>query len=49
MNALRRRWWILALIFVAIVLNYVDRQILSVLKPTLKAHFGFDEYCRSKP
>ena len=43
MNPLRRRWWILALIFVAIVLNYVDRQILSILKPTLKAHFGFDD------
>ena len=39
----RRRWLILALIFVAIVLNYVDRQILSILKPDLKAHFGFDD------
>ena len=38
-----RRWLILALIFVAIVLNYVDRQILSILKPDLKAHFGFDD------
>ena len=43
MNPLRRRWWILALIFCAIVLNYIDRQILSVLKPTLKAEFGFDD------
>jgi MFS transporter, ACS family, hexuronate transporter len=43
MNPLRRRWWILGLIFVAIVLNYVDRQILSILKPTLKTHFGFDD------
>jgi ACS family hexuronate transporter-like MFS transporter len=43
MSPLRRRWWILALIFGAIVLNYVDRQILSILKPTLKAHFGFDD------
>lgn len=41
--ALRRRWWILALIFCAIVLNYVDRQILSILKPTLKSEFGFDD------
>lgn len=41
--ALRRRWWILGLLFVAIVLNYVDRQILSILKPTLKAEFGFDD------
>ena len=43
MTPLRRRWWILGLIFVAIVLNYIDRQILSILKPTLKAHFGFDD------
>jgi ACS family hexuronate transporter-like MFS transporter len=43
MNPLRRRWWILALIFAAIVLNYIDRQILSILKPDLKAHFGFDD------
>jgi ACS family hexuronate transporter-like MFS transporter len=39
----RRRWLILALIFSAIVLNYIDRQILSILKPTLKAEFGFDD------
>ena len=39
----RRRWLILALIFGAIVLNYIDRQILSILKPTLKAEFGFDD------
>lgn len=39
----RRRWFILALIFGAIVLNYIDRQILSILKPTLKSSFGFDD------
>lgn len=43
LTPLRRRWWILALIFCAIVLNYIDRQILSILKPTLKAEFGFDD------
>jgi ACS family hexuronate transporter-like MFS transporter len=43
MNPLRRRWWILFLIFSAIVLNYIDRQILSILKPTLKSEFGFDD------
>lgn len=42
-GALRRRWVILGLIFGAIVLNYVDRQILSILKPTLKTEFGFDD------
>jgi ACS family hexuronate transporter-like MFS transporter len=39
----RRRWVILALIFAAMVLNYVDRQVVSVLKPTLKAEFGIDD------
>ena len=39
----RRRWIILALIFCAIVLNYFDRQIVSILKPTLKAEFRLDD------
>ena len=39
----KRRWLILAVIFCAVVLNYVDRQILSILKPTLKGEFGFDD------
>jgi ACS family hexuronate transporter-like MFS transporter len=43
MSPLRRRWLILMVIFGAIVLNYVDRQILSILKPTLKHEFGFDD------
>jgi MFS transporter, ACS family, hexuronate transporter len=30
------RWWIVALIFVASVLNYVDRQTLSILAPTIQ-------------
>lgn len=39
----RRRWLIVALVFVAIVLNYVDRQILALLKPTLQAEFGWTD------
>lgn len=39
----RRRWVILGLIFSAIVLNYFDRQISSILKPTLKGEFGLDD------
>ncbi|MFO1448317.1 MAG: MFS transporter [Opitutaceae bacterium] len=39
----RRRWVILGIIFVAMVLNYVDRQIVSVLKPTLKEVYGMDD------
>jgi ACS family hexuronate transporter-like MFS transporter len=39
----RRRWLILGVVFITIMLNYVDRQIVSVLKPTLKAEFGLDD------
>jgi MFS transporter, ACS family, hexuronate transporter len=39
----QRRWLILALIFCAVVLNYIDRQIVSILKPTLKAEFNLDD------
>src|SRR5687768_16484572 len=30
------RWWIVAMIFFASVLNYVDRQTLSILAPTIQ-------------
>ena len=42
----KRRWFIVAVVFLAIVFNYVDRQIVSILKPTLKAAFdlGDDGY-----
>ena len=39
----RRRWFIIAVIFLAIVFNYVDRQIVSILKPVLKSEFGLDD------
>ena len=39
----RRRWFIVAIIFLAIVFNYIDRQILSVLKPVLKDEFSMDD------
>lgn len=39
----RRRWIILALIFIAFALNYFDRQIVSILKPTLKTEFKIDD------
>ena len=35
----RRRWLIIAVIFLAIVFNYYDRQIVSILKPMLKDEF----------
>jgi ACS family hexuronate transporter-like MFS transporter len=39
----RRRWIIVALVFFAIMLNYVDRQILALLKPTLEAEFRWSD------
>jgi MFS transporter, ACS family, hexuronate transporter len=39
----KRRWLIVAIIFLAIVFNYVDRQVLSVLKPILKKEFKLDD------
>jgi ACS family hexuronate transporter-like MFS transporter len=37
------RWLICTLLFAAMVINYVDRQMLGVLKPTLSAEFGWSE------
>ena len=39
----RRRWLICGLLFAAVVLSYIDRQVLSVLKPTLAAEYGWSE------
>jgi MFS transporter, ACS family, hexuronate transporter len=39
----RRRWLTCGLLFAAVVLSYVDRQVLSVLKPTLGARYGWSE------
>jgi len=38
-----RRWLICGLLFVATGINYVDRQMIGLLKPTLQAEFGFSE------
>lgn len=40
----RARWLIVAMIFVAIMLNYVDRQILALLKPMLEARFQWSDH-----
>jgi ACS family hexuronate transporter-like MFS transporter len=37
------RWFICALLFAIVALNYVDRQVLSVLKPTLQKDYGWSE------
>ena len=34
------RWWVASLLFLATVINYVDRQTLSVLAPLLRDLFG---------
>jgi ACS family hexuronate transporter-like MFS transporter len=39
----RYRWAICALLFAATSINYVDRQIIGVLKPTLQVEFGWSE------
>jgi ACS family hexuronate transporter-like MFS transporter len=45
---MNRRWAILALLFSITVINFIDRQTLSVLAPRLKEIFGFSstEYGR---
>jgi ACS family hexuronate transporter-like MFS transporter len=37
------RWFICALLFAIVALNYTDRQVLSVLKPTLQHAYGWSE------
>lgn len=37
------RWVICGLLFAATAINYVDRQILGVLKPTLQGELGWNE------
>jgi len=37
------RWWIITLVFLAAVLNYVDRQVLSALAPTIQQDLGMSD------
>ena len=45
MNVLttHRRWLIVVMLAGFSVVNYVDRQVLSILKPTLQKEFGWSE------
>lgn len=43
MNLPRLRWCVAALLFGAAVLNYVDRQALSLLAPTIQRDLGLDD------
>lgn len=37
------RWIVCALLFFATTVNYIDRQVIGLLKPTLEADFGWSE------
>ena len=37
------RWWIIILVFLAAVLNYVDRQTFAALAPTIQHDLGLDD------
>jgi MFS transporter, ACS family, hexuronate transporter len=37
------RWWIVGLLFTAAVLNYIDRQTLSALAPTIQKDLGMTD------
>jgi ACS family hexuronate transporter-like MFS transporter len=39
----RLRWWLAAFLFGSAILNYVDRQALSLLAPTIQRELGFGE------
>ncbi|MBB5439829.1 ACS family hexuronate transporter-like MFS transporter [Pedobacter sp. AK017] len=39
----KRRWFIIFIIFLAIVFNYFDRQIVSILKPVIKKEFALND------
>lgn len=39
----RHRWMICALLFFATTINYIDRQVIGILKPTLTEEFGWSE------
>jgi ACS family hexuronate transporter-like MFS transporter len=37
------RWWMLSLVFLATTINYLDRQVMGLLKPVLEKEFTWDE------
>ena len=37
------RWTVVALLFVATTINYLDRQVIGLLKPTLEKEFSWSE------
>lgn len=39
----RTRNWLIVLLFFGTIINYVDRQVLSLLKPTISAEYGWGD------
>ncbi len=39
----RYRWTVCSLLFVATTINYMDRQVIGLLEPTLKHDFGWSD------
>jgi ACS family hexuronate transporter-like MFS transporter len=39
----RVRWTVCGLLFLAATINYIDRQVIGILKPTLQGQFGWSE------
>src|SRR6516225_1027508 len=39
----RFRWTICGLLFLAATINYIDRQVIGILKPMLQAQFQWNE------
>ena len=37
------RWVVCALLFLATTVNYIDRQVIGILKPTLQQQYGWSE------
>jgi ACS family hexuronate transporter-like MFS transporter len=40
----QRRWWVIALLLLATILNYLDRQSLSILAATIQRAFDMSDY-----
>ena len=42
-QATRQRWFICGLLFFAAAINYMDRQVIALLKPALQVRLGWSE------
>ena len=44
LNPNNRKWIIVGTLFIAIICNYLDRQLLSILKPEILEHFHISDF-----